>query len=260
MIKSETPAITQPSKVNAFLKLNYQRKDEIWLTSQRTLRKLIGILGISLPLLLVAIVYLDVNYFYPMDSISHYYFTRANSVFIIVVSLLGIFLLIYKGMDPIDFYLSSAAGLFALLLVLFPTSNITTCGDTEKMYSITVLRTTDYNKFRIAFHYISAGIFLLCLAMMSIFLFTKSNTAPDQRPRNKKYRNRIYRICGVLMVLALVTVFLGFLNVIPKDIYDRMRLTFWMETVAIEAFGLSWLVKGEAILRDSDQRLLSQTK
>lgn len=246
--QEQSPA-QPPSKIDAMLQLNYYSQSEPWLTSQRTLRRLIGILGMALPIMLVVVTTLDVNYFYPLDSISHYYFTRANSVFIGVVSLMAIFLLIYKGMEPADFYLSSLAALGALLLVLFPTNNITdVCPHPEKTYSTTVIRVSE---FRVLFHYACAGVFLSCLAFMSIFLFTKSKETREQRRKEKKTRNTIYVVCGVFMIIALLVIFVGgFLEVIPPPIYEKLQLTFWMEVLAIEAFGFSWLIKGETLFTD----------
>ena len=112
------------SKVTKYLKLDFSDTEIIWLSTQKTLRRLIGILGISLPCLLILFLFINTGYKYPLYSISHYYYTRIGSVFIIIVSMLAFFLLVYKGRDPIDFYVSSIAGLFALSLVLFPTDNI----------------------------------------------------------------------------------------------------------------------------------------
>ncbi len=100
------------------------------------------------------------------------------------------------------------------------------------------------------FHYISAGIFLLCLAYMSIFLFTKSDKSPTERGSKKIQRNRVYRICGVLMVLAVVIIASESLSIIPPTYYTTHKVTFWMETLAIESFGFAWLIKGETFFRD----------
>ena len=160
-----------------------------------------------------------------------------------MVSLLAIFLLVYKGEEPVDFYISSAAGIFALVLILFPTSNISDiCCDAARKYSVTVLKKSD---FRVNLHYISAAIFLLSLAYMSLFLFTKSNKIPSQRPRDKKIRNRIFRTCGVIMALAVLVIFLRLVKIINADQYDNNHLTFWMESIAVESFGVPWLVKGK---------------
>lgn len=236
---------------DAVLKLNFSDAETIGLTQQNTLRKVVGILGMVLPLLLYVFVWIDTGYSSPMHSISHYYFTRAASIFCVIVSLMAIFMIIYKGKEPIDFYLACAAGIFAILLVLFPTDNISTiCCDAEKTYAVTVLKN---NHFRILLHYIASAIFLLCLAAMSLFVFTKSNQPPRNRTNHKIVRNRLYRICGVIMIAALLIAFAGgFMGWIPEAVYERNNITFWMETISVEAFGLSWLVKGGAILKDKN--------
>jgi hypothetical protein len=238
-----------PSKIEKAIKLDYTvENDNIWLTKQNTLRILIGILGISLPLLLFVVLWIDSGYTTPLFSISHYYFTRASSVFVIIVSLLAIFLLVYKGKERVDFYLSTAAGFFALCVLVFPTGNIwDQCGDKDHLYSLTILRNSN---FRPNFHYISAAIFLSCLAYMSLFVFTKSNKPPAERGKPKRRRNRVFRTCGVIMVLALLIIVANFAGLIPGETFGKYHLMFWMETVAIVSFGVSWLIKAEVILKD----------
>jgi formate hydrogenlyase subunit 3/multisubunit Na+/H+ antiporter MnhD subunit len=240
--------LSQQQKLNNLLKLEFSQKNDIWLSNQNTLRKLVGVLGVLLPPALFIFLYIDTQYNNPLESISHYYYTRVSSIFIIIVSLLAIFLIVYKGEKPVDFYISTAAGVFALSLLLFPTSNISSlCCDTSKNYSVTILKQND---FRETFHYVSAGIFLSCLAFMSIRLFTKSDKEIKDRGKEKKIRNRIFRVCGAIMILAMLVIVAGFLKIIPDDFYDKSHLTFWMETVAVESFGVSWLIKGESFFKD----------
>ncbi|WP_100431834.1 hypothetical protein [Flavobacterium sp. 1] len=85
---------------------------------------------------------------------------------------------------------------------------------------------------------------------MSFFLFTKSNKSPDERDRQKIIRYRIYRTCGVLILLAILVPFVGLLKIIPPLYFTKFPLTFWMETLAVESFGFAWLVKGETIFQD----------
>ena len=237
-----------PSKLEQALKLDFNvEKNNIWLTSQHSLRKLIGILGICLPIFIFLVLWIDAGYTSPLFSISHYYFTRASSVFVIIVSLLAIFLLIYKGKERVDFYFSSVAGLFALCLLIFPTDNISNkCNDPNFLYSLTIL---PESKFRPVFHYISAAIFLSCLAYMSLFIFTKSDKSPELRGKNKRRRNRIFRTCGIIMVLALLVILANPLRIISNDTFVKYHLMFWMETISVESFGVAWLVKAEVILK-----------
>ena len=238
-----------PSKIEKTLKLDFSKgNNDIWLTSQQTLRKLIGVLGVLLPVLLFLTLLIDSGFDRPLFSLSHYYFTRASSIFVMVVSLLAIFLLIYKGQERIDFILSTIAGIFALCVVIFPTSNISRlCNDERFKYSITIMKNS---MFRMGLHYVSASIFLLALACMSIFVFTKSDKAPAERSRNKKIRNRIYRVCGVVMILAILVMLSNVVGIISNEVFSKYSLVFWMEVIAIEAFGISWLTKAEVFFKD----------
>jgi succinate dehydrogenase hydrophobic anchor subunit len=236
------------SPITTFLKVDYKEYNSIWLTNSLTLRKIIGILGMTMPLLLFVFLYLDNGMTQPLESISHYYFTRVSGVFVIILSLLAVFLIVYKGNNPLDFYISLFAGIFALLVVLFPTSNITdTCCDTTKKYAVTILPKSE---FRMYFHYTVAGLFFLCLSFMSFFLFTKSDKSPKERGIQKTFRNKIYRICGIIILLAITILFAGALKIIPTDFFQDNKLTFWLETLAIESFGFAWLIKGEVFFQD----------
>jgi hypothetical protein len=236
------------AKITKIIYMDYSVNNSILITNSYTLRKLIGILGMAMPLLLTIFLFVDSGLNTPLESISHYYYTRVGSIFTIILSVLAIFLIVYKGKSLIDFIFSSVAGVFALFVVLFPTSNITDqCGDSSKNYVVTILRKSDL---RVNFHYISAGIFLLCLAYMSIFLFTKSDKLPSERGSKKILRNRVYRICGVLMVLAVVIIASESIPIIPPTYYTMHKVTFWMETLAIESFGFAWLIKGGTLFKD----------
>jgi uncharacterized membrane protein YiaA len=241
-------APNEPNRVAEALKLNYSDTTKIWLTEQNTLRKLVGVLGMLLPALLWLFLRIFSGRVEGLESMSHYYYTRSNGVFTITISLLAIFLMIYRGKEPIDFWLSTVAGVFALCVLMFPTSNlIKLCQDVclpESRYAITFIVE---DKARIAFHFLSAGIFLFSLAMMALFIFTKSDKKnPADRTPQKRTRNKIYRTCGALMITAILMVAFGD-KIFSEEFYASHNLTFWMETVAVESFGLSWVIKAEMI-------------
>jgi hypothetical protein len=230
------------------IRLDYASTGGLWLSRQSSLRKLVGILGVLLPFLLMFFLYLFSGHCSPLDSISHYYYTRAGSVFTIIVSLLAIFLLIYKGEEPIDFILSSVAGVFAFCVLLFPTTNISTvCCQLDKPWSVTYLKDSSA---RVNFHFLSAALFLLSLAAMSFFLFTKSDKPVGERGARKVLRNRIYRFCAVMMLTGIAVIAANAVGWIGNDVFTQYHLTFWMEALAVEAFGFSWLVKGGWVLPD----------
>ncbi|OUR99454.1 hypothetical protein A9Q86_12875 [Flavobacteriales bacterium 33_180_T64] len=245
-------------KVNTIINLDYTEDDKIWLKSSKTLRKLIGISGMLLPIILIAITFLFFDLARPIESISHYYYTRAGSVFTVILSMIAIFLIVYSGKKSIDFYISTIAGICALFVVFFPTGNLSSiCCDTLKAYSVTYIEGNASAGFREDFHLVSAGLFLLLLAYMSFFLFTKSNKSPELQGRKKRLRNKIYKGCAILIVASLIVIGLGFLKVIPAHVYNANQLTFWMETLAVESFGFAWLIKGEGLFKDDTEYLVA---
>lgn len=139
------------------LHLDYEQDDGIWIKSGKSLRKLIGILGIGLPLTLLLFTYFNFNSISPLESISHYYYTNAGTIFTSILSLIAVFLLVYSGYEFIDFAISTLAGVFALFVVLFPTGNLAdVCCDPAREYAVVYL---NGNEFRENFHLISAAFF-----------------------------------------------------------------------------------------------------
>lgn len=244
--------------MNKRLKDLYKTTGDIMLTNQDTLRKAIGFSGILLPLLLWIFVLVSSkivhgeSFWQVLPSISHYYYSRAAGVLVIVVGLIGVFLLIYKGEEPKDFIASSLAGLFALVLLLFPTYNLT--GIESGRFDSAAVTVLHKSPFRETLHNVSAGIFLAALAYLSYFIFTKSKYPEKERTPEKRIRNRIYRVCALAMVGAMAVIFISFVDkhgrIISQEFYDRYSLTFWMETIAVEAFGISWTVKGRSFFTD----------
>jgi hypothetical protein len=97
-------------------------------------------------------------------------------------------------------------------------------------------------------HFGFAAALFLTLSWFSLFQFTQ--TAKDVPPTLKKMqRNRIYRTCGIVMVacVAFIALYKGFLTNTPLA---GLKPVFWFESLALWAFGFSWLTKGEFILQD----------
>ena len=71
-----------------------------------------------------------------------------------------------------------------------------------------------------------------------------NDTAP-QGQRNT--RNRVYRVCGVAVVLCLL--FAATIGVLFPGPSSNVHVLFWLETAAGIAFGTSWLVRGEWLIK-----------
>ncbi|UPT66545.1 MAG: hypothetical protein M0D57_19135 [Sphingobacteriales bacterium JAD_PAG50586_3] len=221
-------------------------KDNELVISYLTLRKAVGWLGVLLPfVLLLGNCFLSMYSSYETDcnpiksSISHYYYTRMGEVFVGTLCAVSLFLFCYKGPEPIDGRLSNFAAVCALGVVLFPTSSVNLACN---------LRAYEVNTAMGAIHFVFAALFFITLACISLFLFTKSK---GHKTVEKIKRNRIYRACGYIMFVTLILIFI-YVRFFENEQLEKLHPVFWLEAVALAAFGFSWLTKGEFLLKDKD--------
>lgn len=52
------------------------------------------------------------------------------------------------------------------------------------------------------------------------------------------------------MVTAILIILINYNNEDSSSWYNRNKMTFWLEVVAVEAFGFAWLIKGETLFKD----------
>ena len=160
-------------------------------------------------------------------SISDTYFTyEAGPVFMIILGASSFLLIAYKGYDKQDDIISTLAGIFGLMICLFPTEptfqpHLENIGTFQLPVNICS-----------TIHTISALIFFVLLAYNSMFLFTK--TSGNMTPEKKK-RNIIYRVCAIGMIASFLILLL------PK-FYIKVWL---VEMIALVFFGISWLTKAD---------------
>jgi membrane protease YdiL (CAAX protease family) len=99
-------------------------------------------------------------------------------------------------------------------------------------------------------HHSLAAAFFLVLAYFCLVLFRKTY-AHQTLTRRKRYRNRnrVYTVCGwgILLCVALAALYP---LLPPKPELAALHPLFWLEALAVELFGWSWLVKGQALLSD----------
>jgi hypothetical protein len=211
-------------------------KETSLVISYMTLRKIIGILGMALPFVLSlgewAIFGKGLQ-----GSMSAYYHTGMRDVFVGILFAIGFFLFSYKGPDRKDNIAGNLACLFAVGVALFRTTP-------EGKDAVDVAGIV---------HLACAGLFFLTLTYFSLFLFTKTN--PDVKPtRRKLQRNIVYRVCGGIMAASILLMMLY--SFLPKGVTAPLKPLspiYWLEALAIIAFGVSWFVKGEAILKDETE-------
>lgn len=182
------------------------------------------------------------------SSISHYYYTATSHWFVGILCAVAMFLISYRGYNLIDNVVSSIAGFTAVLIAFFPT-NMETMVPEEIIMNRCVLFRLNENAIRNLIHYISAGIFFLSLAYNSLFLFTKSG---GTKSKEKLIRNKIYKTCGIVILTSIILI--AAYGIFKDKLVGLKEFhpIFWLEWLALIAFGISWLVKGEIILKDAD--------
>ncbi|MDP9046917.1 MAG: hypothetical protein M3N14_02195 [Bacteroidota bacterium] len=209
------------------------------IVSFMTIRKAVGWLGIALPVVLYFGTLFIGNCSILKASISDYFYTLMGSMLVGVLCAVALFLYTYKGPAPIDGILSSLAATFALGVAFFP------CNVSDEGLCNIICRHPD--DVRNAVHYCSAACFFIILAVMSLWLFRRSNK-PNPGIR-KRSRNTVYLVCGIVIVAAMGLI-LAIKIFHAGDGLAYLHPTFWLELIALWAFGISWLVKGELVLRD----------
>ncbi len=263
MLTPVTQAGDTPAKPGNFITID-----------QRVLARVVGTVALMLPTVMIIAAFnpwLDTCY---RASISHYYYAPfMGSFFIGALVFIGAYLLVYRGnkRPKLERYLSSAAGLFAIGVALFPTSGYG-CDDTEFLgraftgFSVPngaivpapILNAPLASYFQMiefdvfgktigsdAIHYTCAAFLFAFLAWFSLRVFPVVD--PEQRnadgtlTQQKITRNALYFFSGGVIIVSMMAMAASAIWDIPN--WDAYKGTFWFETFALWAFGLSWMVK-----------------
>lgn len=203
------------------------------------LRKGIGLLGFFFPVLLVVGSKLFGNCNILLGSISDYYHTNMDDLFVAVLCVIGLFLFTYRGPEKEDSIASNLACVFAVGIAFFPTS-IKSEHLSCLSYSANIFP---------GLHNLFAASFFLVLSYFCLVLFPK--THEDIPPTAEKLkRNKVYKICGYVMLASILIIFVYLLLKDRIDGLKKIPITFIFEWVALWAFGISWIIKGGWFLQD----------
>ena len=98
-------------------------------------------------------------------------------------------------------------------------------------------------------HYVSAVSLFVAFILFSLWLFRKSSIPlRGDRPVEKRRRDAVYLACGITMIVCVLWA--------GSSLFTNAPI-FVPEAIAIVAFAISWLAKGEAyhLVVDGIQRL-----
>jgi len=213
--------------------------DQSLVISYLTLRQLIGYVGILMPITikLGAYWYEGIP---SSESISAYYYTGMRDVFVGTLVGVGALLVCYRGPSLLDDVVTNVAGLAAIAAALLPLN---------PSYDPVILArfpstATDQcyaSHGPLGYHVYAVATFSLLTAYLAYFRFPL--LSGPTVTKQKLQRNKVYRVCAIVMVVC-------FCAVAWLKGRSPTASIFWPETTAIAAFGIAWLIKGQAILKD----------
>jgi hypothetical protein len=196
----------------------------------RALRLLVGLIAFLLPVVVTLISCC------PLSSISASYYTAGRDALVGMLFIVGAFLWAYNGHTPAQGIWSSVAALAAVTVAVCPAS-CDLCGLDAKA----------------VIHYIAGAALFSILAYFCFGPFRKDTRG---KPGKRGLRSRIYLVCGLVMAVCIVFMFVTNLA-LPQPVVVGLRLGYWAETVALGAFGVAWFTAGKwvRLLVDEDERL-----
>jgi hypothetical protein len=213
------------------LPLERPREDPDELSLQEH-RRLVGYLGASLPPCLYLLAACRPTTGLPrwdlLASVSEYYYSGAVALFTGVLLALALELWTYKGYKNVkaDRRVGMTGGAAAACVSFFPT------------FPPLGLSPPWWSAWMGYLHLGSAIVLFGSFIAFAGWLFRKSAVVNRrERPTEKKRRDVIFLVCALVMGGAILWALAAWLFDLP---------IFWPEAIAIEAFAVSWLVKGEA--------------
>jgi hypothetical protein len=193
--------------------------------SYRNLRAIIGVVGLTLPIVLLLAGVVDGHI---ESSISAYYYSKVGNLFTGALCVIGVFLLAYRfGSLAIENVATTLAGVCALGVAFFHAA--------PENATLSELRLANVHLA------CAAGLFVL-LGAISLFVF------PTDVPPNQRWRANSYMGLGALIWVSIIL--MPTLNTLASGFYDDNHIFFILETICVVAFAVSFILKGHGQLID----------
>jgi len=196
-----------------------------------SIRRYIGYLAISFPVLLIMSAFLGGNDSAFQNSISSYYNTKARDVYVSFFVAYACLIFFYRGYDRKDNIIGNIGGFIALGIALVHYVPL--------MIKLEIMKTIET---------LFYSFFFLIQASFPLLLFRKVDVT-QSISKAKFRRNRIYLACGVIVLSSITLIPIVIIFETPN--LDNYNPIFTIETIAFIAFGVSWLIKGQVLLSDN---------
>lgn len=241
-----------------------ENRNDPFLISYKTLRQLIGVLGVLMPFLCWGVNALfnelgllndprfidtrQTKHYVAGDdlkaSVSHFYYATSGPLYVGILVTVAIFLFCYMGYPQnkkedrfawlTDRRVATFAACSALGIVIFPTNSPQIITDNIYIFAT--------SPFIGRLHLIFSTLFFISMAIMSMINFRRL-------PNRKLLINSegvLYLICGWGIVACIIL--LGIYGLSPNgNSWLWGRFVYIMEVLMLLFFGVAWLVKGHSI-------------
>lgn len=238
---------------------------------EQRLAFLVGLVAFGLPIILAVGANFGGSCF--RDSISHFYYAQfLGTIFVGLLYFIGGFLIAYTGDTFFEDTLSSVAGVGAFIVASIPTLG-TGCEDRTTFLSRVFVEVTSgppitvaeaphqgfFNLFSSAsnWHLIAAGILFVYLGLYCLIVLKR--VVPERHEKDgvliesKRKRNRLYTICGITILACVAALYVkDKFGTDFVDWWNSLNLTFFVEAIALWAFGIAWFAKGRTFPKLND--------
>lgn len=212
--------------------------------SHHAMRRLVGIIALLLPFALaggtILLALIGPGHALPhplfQRSISDYRYTGMGGWYVGSLCAIAAFLMCARGYDWTDEIAGYLAGVFALGVALCPSENPREAVHSPLEVELNLV------------HTVFAALMFLVLAYFCLVRFRMTEPGTSHT-RRKRHRNRIYAVCGVV-ILVCSTIMVSLNLEGPARFLEPVNPLLTCESLALIAFGVAWLTKGAGILRD----------
>jgi len=187
----------------------------------RTIKLIVGLVAISLAGLTSAFSATALA----SISASYYEGGWSQSIFIGFLFAIAAFFVAYNGLSRADMVLSKVTAAAALCVALFPCE----CGGRPALAP-----------------YVHGGAATVMFLILTYFCYGFFQRAQCKGHPQAKVREAIYAACGIAILLSILA--LGFDKFAGGSLSQRIpRLVFYGESMALIAFGISWLTASRTL-------------
>jgi hypothetical protein len=186
----------------------------------KALRLMVGVIAFILPFLVTLVAHAE------LSSISYSYHTDARDYFVGLLFVVAALMMAYNGHSTMESLASKGTAVCAVVVALIPTASEPCASSPGSVI-----------------HLGAAIVLFLILAYFCFGPFRDNTKGKTGKPG---VRAKLYFLCGCVMIICMLVGLLGKL-ILSCETFFESGLLYWVEAIALAAFGVAWIVAGKII-------------